>query len=74
MNSHVEINAEAPYESLPSAKKLGVLIATAGVLGFSVGWIVSLFSIEWSGTELGALGFCLGALVGGLVARLGMKL
>ena len=74
MNSHDEIDAKAPYESLPSAKKLGVLIATAGVLGFCVGWIISIFSIEWTGIELGALGFCLGALVGGIVGRVGMKL
>ena len=72
MTSQAEIHTDPP-ETLPTAKRMGVLIATAGVLGFAVGWVVSLFSTQWSGAELGALGFCLGAVVGGLVGRLGMK-
>ena len=72
MSSQAEIHTDPP-EELPTAKRMGVLIATAGVLGFAVGWVVSLFSTEWSGAELGTLGFCLGAVVGGLVGRLGMK-
>jgi hypothetical protein len=72
MSSDADIHTDPP-EVLPTAKKLGVMIATAGVLGFAVGWVVSLFSSEWTGVELGALGFCLGAVVGGLVGRLGMK-
>ena len=72
MTSQAEIHTDPP-EALPTAKRMGVLIATAGVLGFAVGWVVSLFSTQWSRAELGALGFCLGAVVGGLVGRLGMK-
>jgi len=60
-------------DPLPPAKKAAVLIATVGVLGFSVGWLLSLIDGEWTGAELGALGFALGALVGCFVGRLATK-
>ena len=60
-------------EPLPPAKKAAVLVATVGVLGFSIGWVLSLMYGEWTGTELGALGFALGAMLGCFVGRLATK-
>jgi hypothetical protein len=61
-------------DPLPPAKKAAVLIATVGVLGFSIGWMLSLLNGDWTGTELGAIGFALGAMLGCFVGRLATRM
>jgi hypothetical protein len=69
----IKPDVAAPAEPLSAPKKLAVLIAVAGVMGFAVGWLLSMVSDEWGSGQLSALGLCLGALIGGIIGRLGMK-
>jgi hypothetical protein len=66
----VDVRPTPPAGTLTGPKKMALLAAAGGALGFALGWAAGLFIPDASLLGLGALGMCVGAGAGAVLARL----